>query len=269
MRTRYIAYKLLMVPIIAAVPLTSNTAPTTAYAKGKPTILDATLEEQGQKAAELSTAEMKAFLAMKDSVVLDARPKHEFEIAHIPGSISIDKTGLVRLTQDFPDRSTMIAVYSNGPYSVWAKSRSEELMRLGYFKVSRYQLGLSVWRALGNAAETSMEGFRRLLSASDTVVLDARSRAEYAAGTIPGAVSVLAGEVAKAIDDQRLRYYDAGTRIIVVGNSSREARAVAEEVSRNGYPNGTYFGGTYQELKRAGYFSERKPPSSNLIGLTK
>jgi rhodanese-related sulfurtransferase len=127
---------------------------------------------------------------------------------------------------------------------------------------------LAVWRAFGNAAETTLQGFRRVFSENSAVVIDARSRAEFAAGTIPAAESIVVGEVSQATQDHRLQYYDHNTRIVVFGNSAGEARRVAEEIARHAYPNSSYFGGTYLELKRAKFFSERKPSPSTLYGLT-
>ena len=135
--------------------------------------------------------------------------------------------------------------------------------------MSRYPLGLAVRRALGNTAETTRLGVRRMYSDNSAVLIDARSRAEYAAGTISAAESILAGEVSKATQDHRLQYYDHNTRIIVFGNSAGEARAVADEIALNAYSNSTFFGRTYRELKRAGSISERKPSPSNLEGLTR
>jgi len=124
--------------------------------------------------------------------------------------------------------------------------------------VSRYPLGLAVRRALGNTAETTRLGVRRMFSDNSAVLIDARSHAEYAAGTVPAAQSIRAGEVSKATQDHRLQYYDHNTRIIVFGNSAGEARAVADEIALNAYPNSSFFGGTYRELKRARFSSERK-----------
>ena len=239
-------------------------------AKARPSIFETTLEEPGQKTPELSTDELKALLAgSAELLLLDARPKHEFAAAHIPASISIDEKGLLRIVQSYPDRGTPMVVYSNGPYCDWARRRSEDLVNMGYSKVSRYQLGLAIWRALGNAAETNLDGIRRAFQANQAVLVDARSRSEYARGTIPAAESVLAGEVAKAMQDHRLQYYDRGVRVIVFGNNGYEARTVAEEIARNAYPNSSFFGGSYQDLKRAKFFSERKPSPSNLEGLTR
>ena len=237
--------------------------------KARPSIYEATLEEQNQKTPEIATDDFKALLAKGGTVVFDARPSEEYAIAHIPGSLVLNEKQLGRFTQSYPDRSISIVVYSNGPFCERARLRSEDLLRLGYTKISRYQLGLPVWRALGNTAETSLPGFRQVARDSNSLVVDARSRAEYAAGTVPGAQAVLAGEVSKAEKDRRLRYLDHSTRMIVFANSADEARVVAEELARNAYSNASYFGGAYAELKRAKFFTERKPSASDLDDLTK
>lgn len=253
--------------LVALIAFWAAGSPLALASKNKPNVYEVTLDEQGQKTPEISTDEIKAILAKASAVVFDARPQQEFEVAHIPGSINLDEKQLGRITQNFPDQNTSMVVYSNGPFCDWARRGSEELVKLGYTKVSRYQLGLPVWRILGYPAETSLQGFRQVFRAGNAVIVDARSRAEYAAGTIPSAQSILGGEASRAKEDQRLRYLDANTRILVFANSAREARAVAEELTRNAYPNTSYFDGSYEELKRARFFSERKPPSSNIDGL--
>ncbi|MDP2640244.1 MAG: rhodanese-like domain-containing protein, partial [Betaproteobacteria bacterium] len=185
---------------------------------------EAILGEQGQAAPEVSTDEMKAILSKGSALVFDARPTNEYAIAHVPGSINLDERQLGRFTQIYTDRTAAMLVYSNGPFCDLARARSEDLLRLGYSKVSRYQLGLPVWRILGNTAETSLQGFRQIFRAGDAVIVDARGRAEYAAGTVPTAQSILAGEASKAKQDRRLRYLDPNTRIVVFANSALEAR---------------------------------------------
>jgi len=257
-----------LAPIIVAVVWLAGAVPFAFASKTKPIIYEATLEEPGQKTPEVSTDELKAVLAKRTGVVFDARPKEEYAVSHIPGSISLDEKGLIRIAQSFPDPATTMVLYSNGPFCDWAKRRAEELSRLGYSKVSRYQLGLPVWRALGGTVEISLQGFRRIFHDNNAVIVDARSRAEYASGTIPAAETVLAGQVRKAKEDRRLRYYDHNTHIIVFANSAGEARAVAEELAENAYSNSSYFGGSYNDLKRARLFSERKPSPSYLDGST-
>lgn len=263
-RSRLVATVLLAM----AACLAATSAPAIA-SKVRPSVFDTTLEEQGQKTPEVSTDELKAMLAKGGAILFDARPPDEYATAHIPGSLNLDERQLGRFTQSFPDRATSIVLYSNGPFCDLARLRSEDLLRLGYSRINRYQLGLPVWRALGNTAETSLQGFRQVVRDSNTVIVDARGRAQYAAGTVPGAQPILAGEVSKAETDRRLRYYDHSTRMIVFADDAGEARVVAEELIRNAYSNASYFGGTYEELKRAKFFTERKPSSSKSDDLTR
>jgi rhodanese-related sulfurtransferase len=272
MLTRSFAWMKTPVPRLVFLALAAYGTVTAAPAfasKAKPNVYEATLEEQGQKTPEISTDELRAILAKPGAIVFDARPQQEYEIAHIPGSINLDEKQLGRIAQNFPDQATSMVVYSNGPFCDWARRGSEQLVKLGYSKVSRYQLGLPVWRILGYPAETTLPGFRQVFRAGNAVIVDARSRAEYAAGTIPAAQSILGGEAGRAKEDRRLRYLDANTRILVFADNARAARAVAEELTRNAYPNTSYFNGSYEELKRAKFFSERKPPSSNFEGFTR
>lgn len=233
----------------------------------KPSVYEAILDEQGRGTPEISTDEMKTILSRGSAIVFDARPKNEYALAHIPGSINLDEKALGRFTQTYADPTAAMVVYSDGPFCDLARVKSDELLRLGYLNVSRYQLGLPVWRILGNAAETSLQGFREIFRSGNGVIVDARSRADYLAGTIPTAQSILAGEAGKAKLDRRLQYLDPNTRMVVFANSAREARGVAEELSRNAFPNSSYFGGSYQDLKREKFFVERTPSPHFLDGL--
>jgi len=237
--------------------------------KARPSVYETTLEEQNQKTPEIATDDLKALLAKGGAILFDARPTEEYAIAHIPGSLILDEKQLGRFAQSYPDRSISIIVYSNGPFCEQARHKSEDLLRLGYTRISRYQLGLPVWRALGNTAETSLPGFRQVARDGSTFFVDARGRAEYAAGTVPGAQAIVAGEVGKAEKDRRLRYLDHSARLIVFANNAAEARAVADELTRNAYSNTSYFDGSYTELKRAKFFTERKPSAADLDDLMK
>jgi rhodanese-related sulfurtransferase len=261
--------QILMSALTAMFACWPGAAGSAAASSVRPDIRDAILEQQSQATAEISTNEMNAILAKGSAIVFDARPENEYAIAHIPGSVNLDARQLGRFTQNYTDRTAAMVVYSDGPFCDLARSRAGDLARLGYSNVRRYQLGLPVWRILGNAAETSLAGFRAMFRTGNAVIVDARSRAEYAAGTVPTGQSILAGEAGKAKQDHRLRYLDPNTRILVFANSAREARGVAEELSRNAFPNSSYFGGTYQELKREKFFLERAPSPYFLDGLSR
>jgi rhodanese-related sulfurtransferase len=126
------------------------------------------------------------------------------------------------------------------------------LVKIGYTKVRRYQLGLPVWRALGNTVQTDLEGFRYVFAKDKTAVyVDARSTLEFQKETLPGAVNIQPREAEKANEDGRLPYRDKGTRVIVFANSAADARLVAEEIAKKAYWNSSYFGGTFVDLKHA------------------
>jgi len=224
-----------------------------AVAQQKLSVYQATLEEPKQLSLEVTTEELKAILASGREPVFDTRPAKEYAVAHIPGSINLFEKEVERITQSHPDRATRIVLYCNGPFCGKSKRVAEDLAKPGYTAVRRYQLGLPVWRALGNTAQTNLEGIRYVLQEDKTAVfVDARARAEFEAGSVAGAVNVRAGEARKASDDGRLPYLDHGTRVIVLADSLQEARTVAEEIAKVAYWNSSYFGGTYEELRGAG-----------------
>ena len=224
-----------------------------AAAQSKLPAHQATLGEAGQKTPEVTTEEVQRILADKSEPLLDVRSAREYAIAHIPGSINLYEKEVERITQAYPDKAARMVLYCNGPFCGKSKRLSEQLVKLGYTNVRRYQLGLPVWRALGNTVRTDLEGFRYVFRGDKTAVyVDARNPSEFAKGSVPGAVNVQAGEAEKANEDGRLPYQDKGTRVIVFAGSAEEARKVAEEVARKAYWNSSYFGGAYTELKGAG-----------------
>lgn len=209
---------------------------------------------------EISTAELTQVLK-SGAPVLDVRSVKECAIAHIPGSICMP--GVLRsdgtfgdhieqIVQTFPDRATPIVIYCNGPFCGKSPRTAQLLAEKGYTNVRRYQLGLPVWRALGNTVQTDLAGLAYILKDDRTAVfVDARAPEKFKAETIPSAVNVRPGESKVANEDGRLPHTDKGTRIVVFGDTVDQARAVATEVARNAYWNSSYFGGTYEDIRRA------------------
>ena len=237
--------------ITAAVMLLATWASTSpALAQTRLTVNQTTLDEAGQQTPEISTEELQKILATRSQAVVDVRSAAEFAIAHIPGSINLYEKEVERVSQLFPDKATALVFYCNGPYCGKSKRLSEQLVKLGYTKVKRYQLGLPVWRALGNSVQTDLEGFRYVFAKDKTAVfVDARTASEFATATIPGAVNIRAGEAEKANEDGRLPYRDKGTRVIVFAASASEARVVAEQIAKKAYWNSSYFGGSFEDLR--------------------
>jgi rhodanese-related sulfurtransferase len=224
-----------------------------ATAPSRLNIYQVTLEESNQMTPEITTEELQTILASRNEPLLDVRSVKEYSIAHIPGSINLYEKEVERIVQLYPDKTTHMVLYCNGPFCGKSKRVSEQLVKMGYINVRRYQLGLPVWRALGNTVQTDLEGFRYVFTGDKTAVfVDARSQVEFEAGSLPGAVNIRRGEAEKANEDGRLPHEDKGTRVIVFANNPQDARIVAEEIAKKAYWNSSYFEGTFEELKRAG-----------------
>ena len=63
--------------------------------------------------------------------------------------------------------------------------------------------------------------------------------------------AAIAGGNDAANEDGRLPQWDKGTRVVVFGRTSEQARTVASQVAKKAYWNSSFFGGSYDELLRA------------------
>ena len=232
--------------------------PACAQPAARPSVFQTTLEEKNQATPEITTEELQAILATNSEPVFDVRFAKEYAIAHIPGTINIFEKEVERIVELHPDRETPMILYCNGPSCGKSKRTSESLVALGYTNVRRYQLGMPVWRALSQTVQTDMPGVQYIYAGDRTAVwVDARTPAEFAAGSIPGAVNVQAGEAVAANDDGRLPLQDKGTRVVVFGTTVQQARVVAAEVAKRAYWNSSYFGGSFNDLLAAGFINHR------------
>jgi rhodanese-related sulfurtransferase len=226
-----------------------------------PSIRQAITGEPDAKTAEVSTAELQQILAMGSAVVLDNRPFMEFALGHIPGAFNVapkPNMPLSEYTSDVAevdrllggDKARPVVLYCNGPFCGKSKRVADDLLAAGYTNVRRYQLGAPVWRALGEVMVIEPEGVRYVFENDRTAwFVDARSPEEFATGSNSSAKNVWAGQVNHAKNDGRVPMEDHNTRIIVVGENAVQARAVAEELTRNAFHNVSYFAGTYAQIQ--------------------
>lgn len=220
----------------------------TAASQTKPLIRQAIIGEPNPVTPELSTDELQRELAA-GTPVLDVRSAQEYAIAHVPAAINLYEKEVDQITRAYPDKTKRLILYCNGPFCGKSKRLSQELVSRGYTNVKRYQLGLPVWRALGNTVQTDLAGARYILTGDKTAVwVDARSPVDFARGTVAGAVNIRAGEAEAANDDGRLPNKDKGTRVVIFADTPDHARAVAEEVAHKAYWNSSYFGGSFRDL---------------------
>jgi len=82
-----------------------------------------------------------------DVVLLDLRPRDEYEAAHIPGAISIPLEDLEEHLALLPTEAEIVA-YCRGPYCVMAPRGIALLRRHGY-RVRRLEDGVGEWRLAG------------------------------------------------------------------------------------------------------------------------
>lgn len=218
-------------------------------AQSRPTIWQATLGEPNPVTPEVSTEQLQDLLTAGSTPVLDVRSAQEYAIAHIPGAINLYEKEVEQITRAYPDKAGALVLYCNGPFCGKSKRLSQNLISRGYTSVKRYQLGLPVWRALGNTVQTDLAGARYIMAGDKTAVwVDARSATDFARGSLSGAVNIRRGEAEAANDDGRLPKKDKGTRVVVFADTPGEARQVAAEVAHKAYWNSSYFGGSFRDL---------------------
>jgi rhodanese-related sulfurtransferase len=226
-------------------------------------------EQPGSGVPEVSTEELERILENQSAVVLDTRPHLEWSLSHIPGAVNVapkpgvpialyasDEKEVGRIVGG--DKSQALVLYCNGPYCGKSKRVGAELLNTGYSNVRRYQLGAPVWRALVGIMEIEPDGVRHVFNNDQTAVwIDVRDPAEFSEGSISGARNLPrslvlpekdTGEVFAAKNDGRLPMQDHNTRIIVFGQTSEQASAVAKALAREAFHNVTYFAEPYAEL---------------------
>ena len=118
-----------------------------------------------------------------------------------------------------------------------------------YQQILRYQLGMPVWRALGNTVQTDLQGFAYIFNRDETAVfVDARSPQDSRSETVACAVNIQPGEADVANTDGRLPLLDKGARIVVFADDPNVANQVASEIAKKAYWSSSYFGGTFSDL---------------------
>jgi rhodanese-related sulfurtransferase len=220
-------------------------------AAARSNVLDGTLGDP-DPSPELSTSELQAALRDPAVVVLDARPMAEYAVSHIPGARSVpgkpnvaasaytaDVSAVVKM---IPDRTRRLVLYCNGLYCGRSKRFAAELRANGYSDVRRYQLGIPAWRALGGVTQIEKSALLALLARDGTAwLVDARE--STARPRLANAKAIPIGDAPKAKDDGRLPMTDHNTRVLVVGETGAQARAVAEAIVRDAFHNVAFFDG--------------------------
>jgi rhodanese-related sulfurtransferase/DNA-binding transcriptional ArsR family regulator len=89
-------------------------------------------------------------------VVLDVRPKDEFDAGHLPGAVSIPLAELERRLKQVPKDQPVVA-YCRGPYCALAPAAVRVLNRRGY-QARELEDGFPEWSAAGLPVERNNNG---------------------------------------------------------------------------------------------------------------
>jgi rhodanese-related sulfurtransferase len=81
-------------------------------------------------------------------VVIDVRPREEYEHGHIAGAVSVPLEALAAWARTHAPKRKQIVAYCRGPYCVYAVQAVAELARRG-LRAARFEDGVAEWRAAG------------------------------------------------------------------------------------------------------------------------
>jgi len=228
-----------------------------AYGRNAPSVFDGVFGNAAGS-SEVSTAQLKAALTNTNTIILDARPYDEYAVSHIPGARAVPaKAGTTpalyvgdaaEVAKSIPDKTQPLILYCNGLFCGRSERLADDLIKLGFQNVRRYQLGAPGWRALGGVMQVEKPALLRLVAQDATsVLIDGRAAAERKP-RLRNAAAIPLPDASKAKDDGRLPMTDHNTRIFVVGSDGAEARAVAEAIVHDAFHNVTFFGGAITDL---------------------
>lgn len=212
---------------------------------------------------EVSTNQLKAMLAQQTAWVFDARPTGEYAMSHIPGALNVaQKPGTptseyisdaAEIERIVGDKSATIVLYCNGPFCGKTKRLASDLLAAGFTSVLRYQAGAPTWRALVGTMQIEASAVSEVWFKDLTArIYDARPESALnTEANIPRSIVLTVNEVTAAKDDGRLPMEDHNTRIICFGATGSQAKALADEISKNAFHNVTFFNGTAEEFREA------------------
>lgn len=105
-------------------------------------IVDTYLSDRKELEA-IDVAELRDRLDAGDVILLDVRPRVEFDAGHIPGARSLPIDELDRRLDELPDDREIVA-YCRGRYCVFS-DEAVHLLRSHGFRARRFEMGAADW----------------------------------------------------------------------------------------------------------------------------
>lgn len=104
--------------------------------------------------AEVSRDELLRLLRKRDVVVVDVRPRPEYDAGHIAGAVSIPLPELRARLAELPTGGQVVVAYCRGPYCVYADDAVRTLREAGR-DGARLEDGFPEWAAAGLPVESA------------------------------------------------------------------------------------------------------------------
>jgi len=115
----------------------------------------AQLAEYSDELSPLAPEELLQRAARGEVVVIDVRPREEYDTGHLPHAQSMPLGELRARIKELPRKKPVVA-YCRGPFCLWGKEAVTLLREQGIHAV-RLQDGVPEWRAAGRPVETENE----------------------------------------------------------------------------------------------------------------
>jgi rhodanese-related sulfurtransferase len=104
----------------------------------------------------ITREELVARLRRRDVVLIDVRPRSEYDAGHIPGARSVPPDEVRKRLRELP-KGVEVVAYCRGPFCVYADEAVRALQRRG-IRSMRLEDGFPEWRRAGLAVATGTEG---------------------------------------------------------------------------------------------------------------
>lgn len=120
----------------------------TEGAEGQRSEMQGVIHDSLQRRDALEGLTVEQLLEQRSSVVLlDVRPREEFDLGHLPGALNIPVTELRARMDELP-RAVHIVAYCRGPYCVLSNDAVAMLREAG-LTAQRLAAGYPEWKAAG------------------------------------------------------------------------------------------------------------------------
>ena len=113
----------------------------------------AQLAEHSDELSTLAPAELLQRAARGEVVVIDVRPREEYDTGHLPHAQSMPLGELRARIKELPRKKPVVA-YCRGPFCLWGKE-AVALLREHGIQAMRLQDGVPEWRAAGLPLDTA------------------------------------------------------------------------------------------------------------------